>query len=204
MKTTGPTVGFDLDLTLIDARPGMVRTFDALSAEFGVALDGEHFAANLGPPLPDVLRGYGFESPLLDDLVHRFRELYPSLVVESTEAMPGADQALAAVRAAGGRTRVVTGKYEPNALLLIKALGWDIDHVSGDVFAAGKGTVLRGEGAAVYVGDHLGDVAGAKAAGAVAVGVATGPFGADALAEAGADVVLADLTQFPAWLASRY
>jgi phosphoglycolate phosphatase len=33
--------------------------------------------------------------------------------------------------------------------------------------------------------------------------VATGPFDKDALADAGADVVLADLTEFPAWLAAR-
>ena len=52
---------------------------------------------------------------------------------------------------------------------------------------------------AVYVGDHILDVAGAHAAGAVAVGVVTGPCSADELAEAGADVVLADLTEFPAW-----
>ncbi|MBQ6643123.1 MAG: HAD hydrolase-like protein, partial [Saccharopolyspora sp.] len=51
------------------------------------------------------------------------------------------------------------------------------------------------------VGDHLGDIVGAKTAGAVAVGVATGPYDAAALAEAGADVVLGDLTEFPRVLA---
>ncbi|KJK47073.1 haloacid dehalogenase, partial [Saccharothrix sp. ST-888] len=34
------------------------------------------------------------------------------------------------------------------------------------------------------------------------VGVTTGPYGAAELAEAGADVVLTDLTEFPAWLAA--
>jgi phosphoglycolate phosphatase len=58
---------------------------------------------------------------------------------------------------------------------------------------------LRELGAGIFVGDHPGDVAAARAAGAVAVAVATGPFPAQGLAEA--DVVLADLTAFPAWLA---
>lgn len=200
----GPTVGFDLDLTLIDARDGMIRMFEVLSAEFGLPLDGAHFAANLGPPLDDVLRDhYGFDEPLVDRLVRRFRGLYPEIVIAETKPMPGAGHALAAVRAGGGRTLVVTGKYGPNAALHVEAFGWDVDHLSGDVFAAGKGRVLRDQGASVYVGDHVGDIIGARAAGAVAVAVATGPFDATALADAGADVVLDDLTEFPGWLASR-
>lgn len=201
--SAGPTVGFDLDLTLIDARGGIIRTFELLSAEFGLELDGEHFAANLGPPLDEALRGYGFAEPLVDRLVHRYRELYPEVVIAETKPMPGAEQALAAVRAARGRILVVTGKYGPNAVLHMEALGWDVDHVSGDVFAAAKGGVLLSEGASIYVGDHIGDIAGARRAGAVAVAVATGPFEAGVLADAGADVVLDDLTQFPGWLAGR-
>ncbi|MCA1186446.1 HAD family hydrolase [Saccharopolyspora sp. 6V] len=197
------TVGFDLDLTLIDPRPGMVDVFERLRAEFGVPLDGEHFAANLGPPLPDVLRTYGFDEPLVASLVHRFRELYPELVVPGTKAMPGAAESLAAVRELGGRALVVTGKFERNARLHLDALGWEVDRLAGDVFAAAKGDVLLAEGAAIYVGDHLGDVVGAKTAGALAVGVATGPYRAEELLEAGADVALGDLAEFPAWLAGR-
>jgi phosphoglycolate phosphatase len=199
----GPTVGFDLDMTLLDARPGIVRTLGAVGTEFDMELDGDYVAANLGPPMPDLLRGLGLESPLVERLAARYLELYPSIAIESAVAMPGAGEALAAVRAVGGRTLVVTGKYEPNAALHIKALGWDVDHLSGDVFASGKGNVLRAEGASIYVGDHVGDVVGAKAAGAVAVAVPTGPFDADALRDAGADVVLGDLTEFPDWLAAR-
>lgn len=73
----------------------------------------------------------------------------------------------------------------------------------GDAFAAAKGEVLRAEGASVYVGDHLGDIAGARAAGAKAVAVATGPHTRAELAEAGADVVLDELSGFPAWLAAE-
>ncbi|GAB2650978.1 HAD family hydrolase [Saccharopolyspora gloriosae] len=200
---TAATVGFDLDLTLIDPRPGMIAVFDRLRDEFGVPVDGEHFAANLGPPLPDVLRTYGFDEQLVHRLVARFRELYPDVVIPVTRPMPGADEALAAVRAHGGRALVVTGKFERNAELHLKALDWQVDRLAGDVFAAAKGDVLIDEGASIYVGDHLGDIVGAKTAGAVAVGVATGPYRADELVEAGADVVFADLTEFPAWLAAR-
>lgn len=53
------TVGFDLDMTLIDPRPGMIAVMNALGAETRLPLDGEHFAGNLGPPLDMVLRDFG-------------------------------------------------------------------------------------------------------------------------------------------------
>ncbi|MDI2030630.1 HAD hydrolase-like protein [Saccharopolyspora sp. TS4A08] len=197
------TVGFDLDMTLIDPRPGMVRAFEALNEEFGTELDGQHFASNLGPPLEDVLRGYGFDEPMVARLVTHFRAIYPTVVIGETIALPGAAEALEAVRAAGGRTLVVTGKYEPNAALHLKAMGWNVDRLAGGVFGAGKGDVLLAEGATIYVGDHFGDIVGGHAAGATAVAVATGPYSTAELSDAGADVALNDLTEFPAWLAAR-
>ncbi|HLL35090.1 MAG TPA: HAD hydrolase-like protein, partial [Streptomyces sp.] len=70
-----------------------------------------------------------------------------------------------------------------------------------DLWAEAKAVALREHGAGVYVGDHLGDIRAARAAGALSVTVATGPFGADELRAAGTDVVLAGLTAFPEWLA---
>ncbi|MGW1677654.1 HAD family hydrolase [Saccharopolyspora sp. NPDC002376] len=199
-ERTGPTVGFDLDMTLIDPRPGMVRAIEELNREFGLALDGDHFASNLGPPIIDAMRGYGFDDDMAQQLVRHFRSVYPTAVVEETKALPGATEALAAVRELGGRTLVITGKHQPNAELHLKAFGWEVDLLVGDVFGAAKGEVLREEGATSYVGDHLGDIVGARTAGATAVAVSTGPYSVEQLAEAGADVVLRDLTEFPAWL----
>ena len=99
----------------------------------GTELDGEHFAAHLGPPLEDVLRGYGFDEPMVKRLAAHFRSIYPTVVIDETVALPGAAEALEALRAAGGRTLVVTGKYEPNAALHLKALGWNVDRLAGAV-----------------------------------------------------------------------
>ena len=109
------TVGFDLDMTLIDPRPGMAAVLDAVAAESGHPLDGARFAANLGPPLDMVYRGFGVPEEEIPRLVDRFRALYPEVVIPATVALPGAAQALAAVRELGGTTLVVTGKYRPNA-----------------------------------------------------------------------------------------
>lgn len=197
-------VGFDLDMTLIDPRPGMVKVIDALAMEFGIALHGERFADALGPPLGTALRAVGAPDELIDVLIRRFRALYPEYVVGHTAALPGAAAALEAVAAAGGRTLVVTGKYRPNALLHLEALRMQVDEVIGELWSEGKAAALSEHGASVYVGDHLGDIRGARAAGALAVTVPTGPYSADELREGGADVVLASLLEFPDWLAEHH
>jgi phosphoglycolate phosphatase len=198
-----PIVGFDLDMTLIDPRPGMVAAMAALADESGFPLDGEGFAANLGPPLDLVLRDFGVPEPLVPGMVTRFRELYPDLVVPATVALPGAADALAAVRAAGGRTLVVTGKYAPNAAKHLAALGWDVDWLVGELWADGKADALREHGASIYVGDHIGDMVGAVAAGVYPVGVLTGPCDETQLRAAGAKLVLPDLTGFATWLTAQ-
>lgn len=194
------TVGFDLDMTLIDPRPGMAAVMNAVGAESGHALDGEHFAANLGPPLDMIYRDFGVPEDEIPGLVARFRALYPEIVIPATVALPGAAQALATVKELGGTTVVVTGKYRANAALHLAALGWEVDHLFGELWSTGKAEALKLHQAAVYVGDHVGDVRGAKAAGAKAVGVVSGPCSRRELEAEGADVVLGSLTEFPAWL----
>jgi phosphoglycolate phosphatase len=196
------TVGFDLDMTLIDARPGVLLALSALAEEMGVRLDGDYIVANMGPPLRDMLLKIGVAEADVDRYVARFRELYPRIAIPETLPLPGAEDALAAVRAAGGKTMIVTAKYQRNAELHVTALGWDVDHLIGDLWSAGKAEALKLHGASIYVGDHIGDMAGAAAAGALAVGVTTGPCDAEMLASAGAHVVLPSLLDFPAWFSA--
>ncbi|MFJ9892791.1 HAD family hydrolase [Streptomyces sp. NPDC091280] len=194
-----PTVGFDLDMTLIDSRPGIHACYLALAERTGTYIDADLAVTRLGPPLADELINWfpADRVPAMSDL---YREMYPSIAVAATPAMPGAREAMAAVRAAGGRAVVVTAKYEPNAKLHLAHLGIDADAVIGDLWAEQKAEALREEGASVYVGDHVGDVRGARAAGALSVAVATGPCDEEELRTAGADVVLGALTEFPRWL----
>ncbi|HEU4912212.1 MAG TPA: ATP-dependent sacrificial sulfur transferase LarE [Actinomycetes bacterium] len=192
-------VGFDLDMTLIDSRPGIAAVWDALSAETGVAIDSAAAVSRLGPPLDEELALW-FPADQVAAMGDRFRALYPSLAVEPTGPLPGAREAVDAVHRHGGRVVVVTAKYEPNARRHLEHLGISADEVVGWRWGPAKGEALLEHGATVYVGDHVADVHGARVAGALSVGVPTGPVPADELAAAGADVVLADLRGFPAWL----
>ncbi|MFB8245523.1 HAD family hydrolase [Streptomyces sp. NPDC055952] len=200
-SSTAPalTVGFDLDMTLIDSRPGIRACYLALSERTGVHIDADLAVTRLGPPLAEELINWfpAAEVPAVADL---YREMYPAYAVEATPALPGAREAMAAVREAGGRAIVVTAKYEPNAKLHLAHLGIEPDAVIGDLWAEQKAQALREHGAGVYVGDHVGDVRGARTAGALSVAVATGPCSPEELRAAGADVVLGDLTAFPRWI----
>jgi phosphoglycolate phosphatase len=198
-----PTVGFDLDMTLIDSRPGIKATYEALSAETGTYIDSALTVTRLGPPLEQEL-AHWFPDGEIPGAADRYRELYPRYAVGPSPAMPGAREAVAAVRAAGGRAVVVTAKHEPNAKLHLEHLGIEPDAVAGWLWAEAKAEALREFGASVYVGDHTGDVRGARTAGALPVAVPTGPCGADELRAAGAAVVLdGGLPDFPAWFAGH-
>ena len=192
-------VGFDLDMTLIDSRPGVIATFDALNAELGTAIDGTAIAARLGPTLESEMAAY-FAADRVDAVCDRYRSIYAELGPRGSTPLPGAIDALAAVRGRGGVTIVITAKYEPNAHRCLEHVGLAADHVVGWRHGPQKAETLVERGAAVYVGDTIPDIDAARLARVRAVGVATGPVPADELRAAGADVVLDTLTEFPAWL----
>lgn len=191
-------VGFDLDMTLIDPRAGVVATLAALAAETGVPIDGELVASRLGPPLEVELANW-FPAADVPAACDRFRALYPTYAVPLTTALPGAADAVATVRASGGRAIVVTSKMHALAVASLAHVGIEVDEVVGWRWGPAKGETLRVAGATAYVGDHTADIDGARVAGAVSVAVASGPCPVEELRAYGADVVLADLGEFGGW-----
>jgi uncharacterized protein len=193
------TVGFDLDMTLVDSRAGIVATIRAVLDELEVAVTDEQVWQGIGTPLEQMLAPF-VATDQVPAAVRRYRELYPTTGVPGITLLPGAVEALAAVRRLHGRVAVVSTKVETAVRLVLDEVGLVADVVSGGLFAGDKGLALAEHGVSVYVGDHVGDVAGARAAEAASVAVATGPQSAETLRDAGADVVLPDLTELPAWL----
>jgi phosphoglycolate phosphatase len=127
--------------------------------------------------------------------------------------MPGAREALIAVGKLDGVVQtVLTGTSKPNALLKLRSFGLEsfFDFTVGGYGsepypkgalvrvarqrAAEKYHVALGEHACVYIADSVRDVAAARMGGAVSVAVASGRATAAELRAAGADIVLADLT----------
>lgn len=142
------------------------------------------------------------------------------LVTQGT-LLPGAAEALQTVGKVGGVVQtVLTGSSRPNAILKLRAFGLDqyLDLSIGGFAGSGPypmGALLRAvrlraeekyaesftEQLTVYVADSPRDVEAAKIGGATPVGVASGRASSGELREAGAALVLPDLTDTTALIA---
>ena len=202
--TAALTVGFDLDLTLVDSHERIISAYIRALRDLGVEVSAEDLVPHLGIPLTHTA---AVLAPAIDAdaLVLRYRHYYDEPDAPRTLPMPGAAEALRCVRAAGGRTVVVSAKFTPAVHRALDEAGLTelVDVVYGELFAEDKATALIAEGASIYVGDHPGDMAAARAANSYAVGVTTGANNELALSAAGADLALPDLDTFVTWLARR-
>jgi phosphoglycolate phosphatase len=193
----GP-VGFDLDMTLIDSRSAILASFGGLARDTATAIDLDAVDRRLGLKLEDEL-AFWYPPDQRVAAAATYRRHYLRLAEQMTTVLPGAHEALAAVRATGQRAVIITAKHEVSVAPSLKAAGITADEVFTFVHGPEKAAVLRRLQAAAYVGDSPPDMAAAVAAGVRAVGVATGSFSPDDLARAGADVVFGSLAEFPGW-----
>jgi phosphoglycolate phosphatase len=195
----GAVIGFDLDMTLLDTRPGIAAAVRELTLRTGVPIDAELVTSRLGPPLRQEL-AHWFPPADLDEAVTLYRSIYPDHAIAPSLPLPGAVDALSAVHRKGGKVIVITSKLGRLAELHIAHAGLDVDEVYGNVFAEEKATVLRAVGATAMVGDHVADMRGGSVAKVHPIGVVTGPCSREDLLTAGAEIVLDDLRGFPAVL----
>lgn len=221
---------WDLDLTLLDpAGFGTRMITPALADLLGRdPVMGASFAGRTDRAiLTDLLEinGIGVDDDevvhsLMDAVARRCETFGDDLLAGGGGPLPGAHEAVAAL-AADPRLHqgIVTGNMRRTALLKLRLCGFDglpdpglgafgdhhadRAHLVRDALAAAR---ARGvdvtPGRSVVVGDHVHDVRGARAAGAVCVAVATGRVSADDLRAAGAHTVLPDLTDADALLAA--
>jgi phosphoglycolate phosphatase len=215
---------WDVDYTLVNARGLGTRLYqDVFAAMFGRELTGVAPKAGRTDRAIalDTLTMAGVADPrtrvdsFLAELarhVAAFDGAAPSQIQARVEALPGAARALAALASAGLPQSVLTGNIRALAELKLRAAGLD-GHLDFDAGAYGDAHEVRAElvnvarraakaayrrdfagESTVLIGDTPLDVAAALATGARVVAVATGSYSAATLAEAGAHVVLTDLT----------
>ena len=199
-KPAGP-VGFDLDLTLIDSQPAIIAAWGELARETGACIDLDSVTARMGVKLEDEVARW-FPAEDRDEAAASYRRHYVQLAPDLTTPLPGAAEALAAVRRAGERAIIVTAKHAVSVGPSLAAAGLAADGLYTHVYGPEKAAVLSEVGAAVYVGDAPADMGAAIAASAYAVGVTTGSFSAEDLLAAGAELVLGSLLGFPPWYAA--
>ncbi|CAM3235121.1 HAD family hydrolase [Tsukamurella hominis] len=187
------TIGFDLDLTLIDSRQRILTAAQRAFADLGHTVADAALLPHMGVPIDDVARevvpGIDAERFLL-----RYRRHYDTDEATPVPVLPGAEELLAAIRSAGGTAVVVSAKQQAAAERAVADAGLDVTAVVGEHFGERKGEALRRfENVRAYVGDHVEDAAAARAAGCPFVGVTTGEFDEAALLRAGATRTVGNL-----------
>lgn len=180
------TIGFDLDLTLIDSRQRILTAAQRAFTDLGHDVDDALLLPHMGVPIDDVAREV---VPGIDAVAFlaRYRRHYDSDTDTPVPVLAGAHGLLAAIDAAGGRSVVVSAKQQAAAEKAVADAGLAVSAVVGGHFGAAKGDALRRfEDVRAYLGDHVEDASAARTAGCVFIGVTTGEFDGAALTAAGA------------------
>lgn len=202
------TIVFDLDGTLVDTAPDLVRALNETMDLEGLPrarletvrqLVGQGARALI--ERASALHGVTFSADRLDELTREFVAFYSADIARESAPFPGVTEAMDALAALGAKFAVCTNKRTALSLQLLETLGLaqrfsaivgadavaerkpHADHYRAAVTRAG-GLVRR----SLMVGDTMADVASARAAGAPSVVVSFGycdigaeKLGADAL-----------------------
>jgi phosphoglycolate phosphatase-like HAD superfamily hydrolase len=220
---------WDIDGTLVDSNGlGGEAFFDAFERVIGESVTTRvPFAGRTDLEIAlDLLATAGIEHS--EQLLGDFEQALAAAMAERADAVrergrpfPGVPEALERLRHEPGVLQsLLTGNIAPNAAVKLGAFGLDklvdmeigaygSDHQRrGELVAVARRKALELRGVAVdpadivLVGDTPLDVRAAHAAGARAVAVATGPYGAAELRAASADKVLVDLRDTAALVAA--
>jgi len=213
----GVTIVFDLDGTLVDTAPDLLRALGAvMSAEGLPAPPAGAVRAMVGRGARALIEraaarsGVIWAEEKLAELTETFVEIYAADIAGQSRPFPQVEAALDALSAAGARLCVCTNKRTGLSLKLLSALGLEDRFaaiVGADAVTARKPAaehyltaVARAGGdvrRSVMVGDSAADVGAARAAGAPVIAVTFGycEEGVDAL---GADALISDYRELPA------
>ena len=213
---------FDIDGTLIaSGGAGGKAMSAAFQAVWGHAdgFAGVEFSGRTDRAiLRDALRLTNAGSAVFHTDLARFKRAYyrrlpESLVATKGRVLPGvagllgrlADDPDASLGLATGNfrhsARMKLGHYGLDAFFVAGGFGDRSEHRAEMVAAAVGVFRARGRHDTVFViGDTVHDIRSAKANGVVAVGVTTGTYSAEALSDAGSDIVLASLDEAEGWI----
>ena len=91
------SVGFDLDMTLVDSAAGIITSVQHVLTGYGVQAHDEEIRSTIGLPLDHVFPRWLPDEPY-DVLLAAYRAHYREHGIPLTLAMPGAREAIEAVR----------------------------------------------------------------------------------------------------------
>ena len=217
MSTTYELVVLDMaGTTVVDdglVEGAFARAWDRVKAtDEGREAALDHVRATMGQSKIDVFRAIADEETA-QSLNEQFEESFRELIAEGQcEAIPGAEDAIVALRERGLKIAFTTGFSRPTADAILASLGWtELADVVLSPADAGRGrpapdlvltALIRTEASSVasvvVVGDTESDAASGRSAGAgLVIGVLTGSRDEASLRAAGAHLVLASVADLP-------
>ncbi len=204
---------FDLDGTLSDSGPGIIRSVRYALDKCGITEEREAVLRSfVGPPLLRAFAEvYGFTKEQSLQALTYYREVYWTSGIYDNAPYPGVAEGLKALKAKGYLLAVATGKPTPMAEEVLRYFGWTdlFDHVSGaslDESRVEKEELIRiamealgitDPAEALMVGDRGSDILGAKALGVPTVGVLYGYGTREELEAAGPDRLIGSFAELP-------
>ena len=208
------TVFFDLDGTLTDPKPGIVRSIQHALARLGRPVpDEDELLWCIGPPLrASFVRLLGGETDA-DLAVQHYRDRFSDVGLYENELYPGISALLNGLREAGWTLHVATSKPHVYARRIVEH--FELGTYFGEVF----GSELSGERAdktdllahallesgatladSVMIGDRSHDMIGAENNGLTGIGVLYGYGSREELVRAGARTIVARVDELRAVL----
>lgn len=200
----------DLDGTLSDSAPGIVRSAQYALEAFGIHVDNlDDLLCFVGPPLEESFQEFYHLTPSqADEAVKVYRRRYEKIGVYENALYPGIPQFLDKARQAGKVLMVATSKPQRMADLVLSHFGI----AARFAFVGGREDssrrtkeeviryVMKENGLTrtediVMIGDRKHDVLGAKAVGLDSVGVLYGYGSRDEFQAAGATYIVDTLKE---------
>ena len=196
---------FDLDGTLTDSGPGIMKAGQYALRAFGIERDWRELSFFVGPPLTDTFARF-VPAQDVDAAAAKFREYYLKDGWLDNAPYPGIPELLAHLKAQGKRLFVATSKLDTIAVQVLEHFGLAPYFEAicgaplGDKEAGKKENVVRAAlkvanctdlSRAVLVGDRAHDVLGGHRAGLDVIGVLYGYGDREELEQAGADRIAA-------------
>lgn len=220
---SGRLILFDIDCTLLLTHgAGREATRLAMQDVFGTAsrVDGHYFGGKTDwQTLVELLEEHGYGAAHIGEVMHHYEAAMGQRMAEvigryPVEACTGALELVTRLRQTPNvMLGVVTGNVSTVAPIKLRAAGFDpdwfpigaygneaVDRDHLPPLALERAVAHYGRPIApeqvIIIGDTPSDIACARALGAVAVAVATGPCSIDELTAARPDYLLVDLTTF--------
>ena len=123
---TKPTVIFDLDGTLVDSAPGILKSIEYAISEAGLNCPPSLSESVIGPPLDKLFTTLfpAIRPSVREHLINHFKSYYDSYGYKLSKPYPSARDILIALRSSGFELILVTNKRTSVSMKVLSHLSW--------------------------------------------------------------------------------